>query len=149
MTFVVSLQCDKSPSTNEMPLPSGPVLRSGVLQSSFDALTFANLRISHLLIDYVDDVTILFVITFDGPSLRKYSLLSNQQLCLLEHLQLQATSSEANWRVNKAELISETVKTRFFSLFSFSNSSSISERNSAHDGSSGVEILRRPLRSLW
>ena len=105
-----SLQCDKSPSTNEIPLPSGPVLRSGVLQSSFDALTFANLRISHLLIDYVDDVTILFVITFDEPSLRKYSLLSNQQLCFLEQLQLRATSAEEHWRVNKAELIGETVK---------------------------------------
>jgi hypothetical protein len=88
---------------------SGPVLRSGILQSSFDALIFDDIRIGHLLVDQLNDITILFVITLDGLLLRKYSLLNNQ-LCLLEQMELKPPVILINhWKINKAEFISQTV----------------------------------------
>jgi hypothetical protein len=96
-------------------LPSGPVLRSGVLQSSFDALMLDDIRIGHLLVDQFNDVTILFVISMDGLWLRKYSLLINKNLCLLEQIPLKPPFILAeNWKVNKAEFISKTVKKNIF-----------------------------------
>jgi len=74
-----------------------------------DILTLDNIRIGHLLIDHLNDITILFVITFDGLLLRKYSLINNQ-LCLIEQIQLKPRNiSENQWKINKAEFISETV----------------------------------------
>ncbi len=100
------------------PIPSGPVLRSGVLQSSFDAIILDDIRIGHLLVDQLNDITILFVITLDGLWLRKYSLLTNKKLCLIEQIQLKPPMISLNdWRVNKAEFISKTVKTIFFIHF--------------------------------
>lgn len=95
-------------------LPSGPVLRSGVLHASIGALTFENIRIGHLLVDRLDEsITVFFVITADGLTLRKYSLLGNEQLCLLEQMELKSSSgSDDDWRVNRAEFLSETVGTR-------------------------------------
>lgn len=93
-----------------MPLPSGPVLRSGVLQSTVEALTLDNIRIGHLLVDQFDDITILFVITNDGLFLKKYSLLSDHGLCLIENLELRPPHLSNNqWKVNRAEFIHETV----------------------------------------
>jgi hypothetical protein len=90
--------------------PSGLVFRSGILQSSFDALVFDDIRIGHLFVDQFNDITVLFVITLDGLWLRKYSLLNNQNLCLLEKIPLKSPNiSIENWKVNKAEFISKTV----------------------------------------
>jgi hypothetical protein len=97
------------------PLPSGAVLRSGVLQSSLDALILDDIRIGHLLVDQLNDITIIFVITLDGLWLRKYSLLINQKLCLIEQITLKPPMiSEENWKVNKAEFISKTVRKSIF-----------------------------------
>jgi hypothetical protein len=64
----------------------------------------------HLFVDQFNDMTILFVITLNGLSLRKYSLLNNKNLCLLEKIPLKSPSiSIENWKVNKAEFISKTV----------------------------------------
>ncbi|UJR23891.1 hypothetical protein I4U23_026863 [Adineta vaga] len=82
-------KCDSSQSNNESMIPSGPVLRSGVLQSSLDALIFDDIRIGHLLIDRFNDITVLFVIT------------------LVIDLKPPMILSE-NWKINKAELISKT-----------------------------------------
>lgn len=91
--------------------PSGPVLRSGVLQSAFDALILDDIRIGHLLVDQFNDITILFVVTMDGLWLRKYSLLTNKNLCLIEQILLKpAMILEENWKVNKVEFISKTVR---------------------------------------
>jgi hypothetical protein len=97
-------------------LPSGPVLRSGVLQSSVDAFILDDIRIGHLLVDQFDDITILFVVTMDGLWLRKYSLLINKNLCLLEQIPIKSPKISAeNWKVNKAEFISKTVRKYFLS----------------------------------
>ena len=68
--------------------PLGPVLRSGVLQPSFNALVLNDVHIGHLLVDQLNGITVLFVITLDGLWLRKYSLLADQTLCLLEQIDL-------------------------------------------------------------
>jgi hypothetical protein len=108
-------QCEFNPFNDISPLPSGPVLRSGVLQSAFDALVLDNIRIGHLLVDQFNDITILFVITLDGLWLRKYSLLINKNLCLIEEIPLKPPMILAdNWKVNKAEFISKTVRKYFF-----------------------------------
>ena len=107
--FFVGFQCEPNQS-NEIPLPSGPVLQSGVLQSSFETLTFENIRIGHLFVDHFQNMTIIFVITLDGLSLRKYSLVNNQ-LCLIEHIQLKPTNiSDEQWKINRVEFLSETVR---------------------------------------
>jgi hypothetical protein len=74
-------------------------------------LTFENIRIGHLLVDRLDEITVFFVITTDGLTLRKYSLLGNdQQLCLVEQMELKSsTRSDDDWRVNRAEFLSATV----------------------------------------
>ncbi|CAF1259554.1 unnamed protein product [Rotaria magnacalcarata] len=103
-----SEKCEPNQS-NENLVSSGPVLQSGVLQSSYDALTLDNIRIGHLLINHFYDITILFVITDDSLVLRKYSLINNQQLCLIEHIQLKPTNTPHHqWKINKAEFILET-----------------------------------------
>ena len=104
--LILRLQCQ----ANHSSLPSGPVLRSGVLQSSFAVLTFANIRIGHLLVDRLEEITVLFVITDDGSTLRKYSLLANEQLCLLEQMELKPTTDDEDWKVNRAEFLAETVR---------------------------------------
>jgi hypothetical protein len=97
-------------------MPSAPVLRSGVLHSSFNPFTLENIRIGHLLIDHFNDITILFVITLNGLELRKYSSINNQ-LCLIEQIQLKPTNIPENqWKINKAEFIPETVKIFFLQL---------------------------------
>ena len=102
------VQCEPHQSS-EIPLPSGPVLRSGVLQSSFEALPLDNIRIGQLLIDRINDITIFFVITLNGFELRKYSLI-NHELCLLEQIQLKPTTIPDNqWKINQAEFLSERV----------------------------------------
>ena len=69
------------------------------------------------MIDRFNDVTILFVITLDGRSMRKYSLLPNQQLCFLEQVELKPpTIPDNEWKVNRAELIAETVRESPLSL---------------------------------
>jgi len=84
-----------------------------------DILTLDNIRIGHLLIDHLNDITILFVITFDGLLLRKYSLINNQ-LCLIEQIQLKPINIPENqWKINKVEFISETVNLYLFSLIIF------------------------------
>lgn len=84
-----------------------------------DALVLDNIRIGHLLIDHINDITIVFVITHDSLVLRKYSLINNQ-LCLIEHIQLKPTNiSEDQWKIRKAELITETVKKQIFFSFCF------------------------------
>jgi hypothetical protein len=99
------------------PIPPGPILRSGVLQSSSDALILDDIRIGHLLVDQFNDITILFVITLDGLWLRKYSLLTNKNLCLLEQIELKPPMISLNeWKVNKAELIPKTVRMSSFDL---------------------------------
>jgi hypothetical protein len=61
-------------------------------------------------------VTILFVITLDGLLLKKYSLVNNQ-LCFIEQIQLKPMNITDNqWKINKVEFISETVKKFFFFL---------------------------------
>ncbi|CAF3565382.1 unnamed protein product [Adineta steineri] len=101
-----SEKCEPNQSSN-IPSPSGPVLRSDVLQSSFDVLTLENIRIGHLLVDHFNGITIIFVITFDGLELRKYTLINNQ-LCLIEQIQLKPPDILDNqWKINKAEFISE------------------------------------------
>ena len=141
------LQCEPNQS-NEIPLHSGPVLRSGVLQSSFDALTLENLRIGHLLIDHFDNITILFVITLDGLTLRKYSFFNNQ-LCLIEHIELKPTNIPENqWKINRAEFILETVNIIFFFFFFFPLRNlfvHFSERNSSHNNQICIETLGRTL----
>jgi hypothetical protein len=77
----------------------------------------------------LNDITIFFVITFDSLLLRKYSSINNQ-LCLIEQIELKPTNIPENqWKINKAEFISETVKIIF--LIQFSNQICIlfSERN--------------------
>jgi hypothetical protein len=86
------------------------VLRSEVLRSAFDALVLDGIRIGHLLADQIDNVTMLFVITLDGLWLRKYSLLSNNQLCFLEQIELKPTDVlKEQWKVNRVEWIATTV----------------------------------------
>ncbi|CAF3351512.1 unnamed protein product [Rotaria sp. Silwood1] len=102
-----SEKCEPNQS-NENLISSGPILRSGVLYSSYDPLILDNIRIGHLLINNFNDITILFVITFDSLVLRKYSLI-NKQLCLIEHIQLKPINIPENqWKINKAEFILET-----------------------------------------
>ncbi|CAF1267399.1 unnamed protein product [Adineta steineri] len=102
-------KCESNQSNNISSIPLGPVLRSGVLQSSFDALVFDDIHIGHLLVDQLNDITILFVITLDGLWLRKYSLLLDRKLCLIEQIQLKPPMISANsWKINKAEFISKT-----------------------------------------
>lgn len=98
--------------------PSGPVLRSGILQSRLDTILLENIRIGHLLVDQLNELTVLFVITLDGLRLRKYSLLSNQKLCFLEERLLKPPMIEdRHWKINKAELIIKTVRQKNFILF--------------------------------
>jgi hypothetical protein len=114
--------------------PSGLVLRSGILQSSFDVLVFDDIRIGHLFVDQFNDITILFVITLDGLSLRKYSLLINQNLCLLENIPLKSPSIPIeNWKVNKAEFISKTVSFEKLIYVKRNFFFSSSERNNYYD----------------
>ncbi|CAF1551949.1 unnamed protein product [Adineta ricciae] len=101
--------CDASGLKDESMTPLGPVLRSGVLQPSFNALVLDNIHIGHLLVDQLNGITVLFVITLDGLWLRKYSLLSDQTLCLLEQIDLKPPMiSIENWKINKAEMIAKT-----------------------------------------
>ncbi|CAF2146086.1 unnamed protein product [Rotaria magnacalcarata] len=104
-------KCDSSLSNELLPVSSGPVLRSKVLQSSFNALILDDIRIGHLLVDHFNDLTILFVITLDGLWLRKYSLIvheNDKQLCLIEQIELKPSMiSSDEWKVNKAEFISQ------------------------------------------
>ncbi len=107
-------QCESNPSDDMSSFPSGPVLRSGVLQSSVNALILDDIRIGHLLVDQFDDITILFVVTMDSLWLRKYSLLINKNLCLLEQIPLKPPRISAEtWKVNKVEFISKTVRKYF------------------------------------
>ena len=104
--------------SNDIPsVPFGPVLRSGILQSTLDTILLENIRIGHLLVDQLNDLTILFVITLDGLRLRKYSLLINQKLCFLEEMPLKPPEIEHKyWKINKAELITKTVRQKHPSL---------------------------------
>ena len=127
-------------------MPSSPVLRSGVLQTSFEAVALENIRIGHLLIDRVDDVTVLFVVTLNGLELRKYSLIVNQ-LCLLERMELKPPNvPDEQWKVNHAEFISERVGP-FMSLCVTIDLPRLEGTRSHHDGV-GDETLGRPLRSF-
>lgn len=56
----------------------------------------------------------------DGLSLRKYSLLNNKNLCLIEQISLKPlTVSDENWKINQVEFISKTVKKNQNYLFYF------------------------------
>ena len=102
------LQCERN-QVNKHEISSQPVLRSGVLQSSFDVLTLDDIHIGHLLVNQVNKITVLFVVTLDGLFLRKYSLINNQ-LCLIEQIELKPTHIlNDQWKINKAEFILETV----------------------------------------
>ncbi|CAF0757959.1 unnamed protein product [Rotaria sordida] len=105
-------KCELNSSNNISSIPSGRVLRSGVLQSSFDALILDDIRIGHLLVDHFYDVTIFFVITLDDLWLRKYSLITNEnnkKLCLIEQIELKPSMISSNdWKINKVEFISKT-----------------------------------------
>ncbi|CAF3442509.1 unnamed protein product [Rotaria sp. Silwood1] len=105
-------KCESNSSYEIPSTPSGRVLRSGVLKSSFDALILDDIRIGHLLVDHFYDVTVVFVITLDGLWLRKYSLITNEndkKLCLIEQIELKPSMISSNdWKVNKAEFISKT-----------------------------------------
>ncbi|CAF3450699.1 unnamed protein product, partial [Rotaria sp. Silwood2] len=104
--------CEPNSSNDISSIASGRVLRSGVLQSSFDALILDDIRIGHLLVDHFYDVTVFFIITLDGLWLRKYSLITNEndkKLCLIEQIELKPSMISSNdWKVNKAEFISKT-----------------------------------------
>ena len=79
-----------------------------------ETILLENIRIGHLLVDQLNDVTILFVITKDGLRLRKYSLLTNQKLCFLEELLLKSSEiPDKNWKVNQVELMTKTVSCLF------------------------------------
>lgn len=105
MKFV---QCEPNQS-NENGYVSGRVLRSGVLHSSSDALTFDDIRIGHLFTDHFNGITIYFVITSDSLFLRKYSLIQNQ-LCLIEQVPLKPVDlPDDQWKINRAEFIFERV----------------------------------------
>ncbi|CAF4416781.1 unnamed protein product, partial [Rotaria sp. Silwood2] len=105
-------KCEPNSSNDISSIASGRVLRSGVLQSSFDALILDDIRIGHLLVDHFYDVTVFFIITLDGLWLRKYSLITNEndkKLCLIEQIELKPSMISSNdWKVNKAEFISKT-----------------------------------------
>jgi len=113
-------------------------------------LTFDDIRIGHLLIDQFDDFTILFVFTFDGLWLRKYSLLKNEKLCLIEQIPLKSpTIVEDNWKINQVEFISQTVRRSSQKPKSFPFSSDQIERNSRDNTPISLENSRCTMSPLF
>ncbi|CAF2496701.1 unnamed protein product [Rotaria sp. Silwood2] len=103
-------KCEPNQS-NENQISSGPVLRSGVLHSSYEQIILDNIRIGHLLINYFNDKEIIMTTTISvlKLSVARCDRFNTSNLCL------SAMDPYCTWDNNQQRCILYTKSSSTFS----------------------------------